>query len=984
MLLSVQLMGQKHIGYDHYTTEDGLPSSLLYRVVQDCDGYIWVATDAGPARFDGEEFYPLSLADGLPDNEVLKITIDDDCRIWFIHFNGRLSYLENDSVHLLGSTGVLADATIREVVQDDNIYWLVTSNRGLFKLLGDTIINYGLKEGLVNQFTTIFPMDNGDYLLGTIGSYGHYDGEQFTYYPVDSSLFAGHKKVGVTQLDNGMRIAYSPSFVLMLDDTFGYTELYATNKLAERRVILSLEVGHDGDLLIGTNMGLVVLADRGRGYQVEQELLPDQMVNNGYHDNEGNLWLATVGYGLFMFSNNGRSVISYTDDVLIDKHIVSIYPLDANTLIIGSPHGVVQRLHLNSAQVDTLLLHEGANYITSSVQINGSLLALGSSLGMSIVGVDAFEYDPDNSWTFERTNKEGEVGFPLTFELDKQYDQLRMSTIKDLLHTKQGYTYMASSSCLFVLEDIGEQYAVTSINNERTTCLALKGDSILYVGTLNGVLTVDILEASHSIQSRQLAGTLVSCLEVDDAGNVWVGTAGMGLWKLSEHGQQQFTAAVGLSSDNITALYAQGSSLWVGTNHGLDKVTPVKRDSLTVFPVTKHDGLLSNEVNCIAGYGNSIFVGTPRGLSVFNANDMVPVAIPPKPLITRLRINDSDTSIYVHYTLPYDKNDIEIDFVGLTYKSRGDGGYGYLLEGIDTTWQYTSHTSVRYPKLPPGRYTFLLKARSVDDIWSVEPVTMELNIRPPFWQTTWFRVSLSLLVVCLIITFFIVRESQIRRKEREKTAMNKRIAESRLKTLQAQMNPHFMSNALNSIQHFVLKNEGKTAGLYLMKFSRLMRSVLEASSRDEVSLAEELEALQLYLELEALRFEGRISYNIKVDERIDTQEVMVPSMLVQPFVENAIVHGLSRKLAGGELLVEFNSLPGHILCKVTDNGIGVNHHTDHVNGKEHISRSMGIIDERLELIKRDGGSRIEVEISDRGNDLNEISGTEVSIKIHLN
>jgi tetratricopeptide (TPR) repeat protein len=242
------------------------------------------------------------------------------------------------------------------------------------------------------------------------------------------------------------------------------------------------------------------------------------------------------------------------------------------------------------------------------------------------------------------------------------------------------------------------------------------------------------------------------------------------------------------------------------------------------------------------------------------------------------------------------------------------------------------------------------------------------------------------LVLLLLLGIFIFRNLNLKRKtalEKQRLENGKKQTELEMQALRAQMNPHFIFNCLSSINRFILKNEGKTASNYLTRFSRLMRMVLMNSQKPLISLDDELQMLEIYLEMERLRFKNSFDYAITFLNVVDSDNVFIPPLLLQPFCENAIWHGLMHKEGQGRLDIEL-SMEGKVLtCAITDNGVGREKAEEMKSKTAEKEKSMGlkITTERLALLNKEKGSHTFYEIEDMKDENGSAPGTRVILKI---
>ena len=377
---------------------------------------------------------------------------------------------------------------------------------------------------------------------------------------------------------------------------------------------------------------------------------------------------------------------------------------------------------------------------------------------------------------------------------------------------------------------------------------------------------------------------------------------------LKDDSIHQINASKGLTSDNVNHILMDGQLMWIATNNGLNKVHFTSYDDVEyeIETYTTVDGLTDNEVTETALLNGRLWVATRKGLSVFYPDRVGPGSTPPPVYITDIS-NIEYSFERKDYNLTYAQNSFVISFIGLSYKDPGNLTYAYKMHGVDTGWHSTSNTSVQYTTLPQGAYEFQVKAINHDKYASTEAATVTFSIHPPFWHTWWFRLLYIYAAAQVIYMVFRFRVNQITKKAEEREKLNKKMAEMELTALRAQMNPHFIFNTMNSIQDYILKNDADAAQNYLSKFANLIRSILDNSQLGVITIEEEVKALGLYLELESLRFEEKIEYSILVDNSIDTTYDRIPVMLIQPYLENAIWHGLRHKKDKKSLAVNFEA-----------------------------------------------------------------------------
>jgi hypothetical protein len=336
--------------------------------------------------------------------------------------------------------------------------------------------------------------------------------------------------------------------------------------------------------------------------------------------------------------------------------------------------------------------------------------------------------------------------------------------------------------------------------------------------------------------------------------------------------------------------------------------------------------------------------------------------------------------------LSYQQNFFSFAMSILQYGGSGGTEYSYMLQGYDKDWQMAgSERNGQYTGVPGGSYALRLRARSAGGDWVTAADSIRIVVGRAWWETWAFRILIILLLLGAIGGIYFNRVRSIRRAARLRTDYEIRLNELEMSALRTQMNPHFIFNCLNTINSYINSNQKAQANHYITRFARLIRLILENSRQRRIPLSKELEALRLYLELEALRFEARFDYDIRVDDALDEDNVEVPPLLLQPFVENAILHGILPGTGNGSIIISIRQHSGLLEYLVEDNGIGraaaAKLSADSALKKE--SHGMAITGKRIELFNREHGlsnAVVQVEdLMDKGN----AAGTRVTIPLAL-
>lgn len=404
-----------------------------------------------------------------------------------------------------------------------------------------------------------------------------------------------------------------------------------------------------------------------------------------------------------------------------------------------------------------------------------------------------------------------------------------------------------------------------------------------------------------------------------------------------------------------------------------------------------HDGLSSYTNSAIAYANNNLFVGASNYIQY----------IPLAPLtgkqntarncyLTDLQIfNHSYTTDtlpqYLHHlSLPYNKNFISFSFSCNEFEQPERLEYRYKLDGVDKDWVYVNYLNrtISYNDLTPGHYTFHAMVKNPDGKWSSNKASLSVNIIPAWWQTNLFKILLALSMITGVYLFVRWRISSIRHQEHLKGKYEKELLELEAKALRAQMNPHFIFNCMNSIKALIQKGEQEKAILYLTTFSKLIRTVFQNSDKREITLHDEIETCRLYTQLESMRFGNKFNYAFCINPSLDLKSVMIPALIIQPFIENAIWHGIMPKEENGTVTVSIDKSDHTVRCTIDDNGIGraVSKQNKFLTGDaSHQSKGEHLTQARLDLDNLLNERDASIRIIDKEDESEKACGTTVII-----
>jgi two-component sensor histidine kinase len=379
---------------------------------------------------------------------------------------------------------------------------------------------------------------------------------------------------------------------------------------------------------------------------------------------------------------------------------------------------------------------------------------------------------------------------------------------------------------------------------------------------------------------------------------------------------------------------------------------PVSFDPVDMEFNTIHSILFSND---------TLYIASDDGLTLIPWASIGDIqAILPIPYMKSIVVNDKEHSVAEKLIQVRGKNRVQFAFGSISY-SGSPMVFSYMLEGLDNEWKTGSQSNVVYQNLARGNYQLKLRVRKPTTTWS-EAIHYDVVVQATLLQQPWFYVmSFIFLAGLAIIMALWQKNKRLKRRETEH-----QLVMLEQKSLQSMMNPHFIFNTLGSIQKYLLQNKADAAGLFLSQFARLIRQNISAIKSGMTGLDEEIDRLKNYLELEQLRMQNKFDYRVTVDSDVNEDEIMIPSMILQPIVENAIWHGVSAIEGQGLISISFH-LHSHNALKVivSDNGPGLTKaHKIETSDDKHLHLGMELTRKRLAILGKRQHVKTTVEITE--------------------
>ncbi|MCU0324591.1 MAG: histidine kinase [Spirosomaceae bacterium] len=988
-----------------YTVDDGLPSSHIYRTFQDSEGYIWVCTDKGLARFDGYRFEKFTTKEGLPYNDIWGIAEDSQKRLWFTSYAHTILYydLKEHKFHSIKVKDLDPKAQFDHVMffqkKGDKILAFKSYESVIEIENGKTALNYlsaeyslatffdiykdlylYVKKNKTKVFEEGYPQqqrtfaENLQFILdGKVDKVRNYSKDFFEgesilcslHFP-DRNLFC---KVSSIWTANGKNIFKK--------------DLKELSMFPNNRIIYFSKIGNTDLCLITTEKEQFVI-DKNLNRQKEYDFIDELGVNSLFIDKEFNVWISSKQDGLLMLTQ--EAIKSKVFNILENVAVKAICRDARNRIWIGTDLG---QLFIYENQKLRLMEFE------DQMKVSISKIVADASGGVLIAWINNSLMHLKDAEVYKKIKFQEVIFYNFTnFKFsDDRHLLFKNVSVKDILQTNdKNIQYIITGKNVHYLQqnknNVYIEFAFRNLGYRSFAIEELTNGEI-YFGTGIGLIKKNNndLDLLSTLKSKYpIANQPITDLLTDNQDNLWVATDGFGIYRVRDNKVDVISELNGMIIKNF---YFDKSvnRIWMATNDGVHVISVQSESPLkyTYNKISVLQGLPTQEIHSVYADGNKLFAGTNNGLVIINLDNFFANrvdSVEASPLVVKnVKVNRRDTTLHNDYRLKYNQNNIELEFVGLSYKSDRNIKYEYRMTGIDNEWHTTSDLKREFTTLPPGSYEFELRATDIENKPLKNFVPIKFEILPPFWQTWWFYLSIVGLVLAIVYSGFKV----FKRNQNKAIEINKKFADLELQALQSQMNPHFVFNALSSIQSFILNKDFLTANDYLTNFSKLIRAFLESSRDKYISIQEEVLLIERYIKLEKVRFRDKFEFEIIQSENVNPS-IEIPSMLIQPFVENAINHGLLYKENKGNLIVSFDQQENQLLCVIDDDGVGRAKAAELKNKslKSYKSRAMEITEERMRTLQILDNIDVSINVIDKVDESNNATGTRIEIKIYIN
>ena len=963
-LFFVGFAAAQHPIYTQFSEKDDLPDIEFYNIAEDSKGFIWLAADKGFYRYDGNQFkiYTNKEKRGL---SVFEPKEDSKGRIWCCNISGQFFYAENDELITFIDLGQETNWQLGNFLVTDK-HLLVFSSTIIYKISLETKeiqkrmvvpnnlvgqpCQYG-NEIYIATGKSILTLDLELNINKKLTSEAIYD--DLTNRSLGKAVIAVYK--GSTYLQFTDRNDFTTNLYQFDLNTGQYERIELEAKL--KKSVISTLTFYNDEMLLSTSSGLWVYALEAKKIVYKNRYFKDEYISKVLVDKSENYWITTLRNGVFVIPNINNNTYDFPDDIQDFKCIEKI---NDSVFFFGTANGEAGFYNIKTNNVELIDLNNKTS-------------------------ITAVSYDAIQKILYISQQSQATI-----------YDlKTKKSIISPLFRNVRSLSYMDENSLFYT------NYQGASILKNRKTISRLRSlrayigfhDTInknSYVSYVDGLVKYDSLFNEKNIRYQAKGIHAIDMSKTDD-GTIWVSTFKDGLYGIKNDSVViNYTTENGLVSDYIQKIKAYEDELWIVTNKGIQLLNT---QTSTFKTLTKSDGVSTYLISGIVPFKDNVVFATNKGVFSLDRKTAFNRRAKPKIYFTGIQINEKDTLLQEKYSLPHSQNAIKLGFNSNGFRSKEHIRYYSRLVGFNDDWIPVDEgiDFVKYNSLPVGNYTFQVKAASSSLAGESEVKSINISIKSPFWKRTWFIVSAlfaSLLIVILYYRNILKKRDKQKNKELEKLEQERELVFLKLENLRSQMNPHFIFNALNSIQEYIILNKKNLASDYLGKFADLIRTYLNHSNKGVISLQDEIDCLEMYLELEELRFEDKLIYSIHIDKKVDTEAISIPTMLIQPYVENALKHGLLHKKDNRKLNITLKASDTNdtITCIVEDNGVGREKALAIKQKKDKMHESFGTqaTQDRLDLLNYGKDKRIGISIEDLYDQATkQPNGTKVIIKIPI-
>lgn len=925
-ILSCSLMASaQQYGFRQYSRADGVAQSQVFALLNDHQGHLWLGTQGGGVnRWDGRKFQRYSVAEGLKHGKVHALFQDRRHDIWigtnsgFSRFNGRQIRSWSFPLGL--------EANCLEIAETPHGQILLGSTKGLWTFDGDSLVRQGEEDWSVHDIAV-----SGDSIwLGTSTGLKLLLEDSLLTLPAGIRPSTPVECLAMSPNGQLYVAGYGSTLFILRDDRFEPFPL----PFPDPGLVTDMDWNQEGDLWLSTqNQGMARWQRRDSSWThwTRDEGLPSMYIKSLLIDQDDQVWLGTSGAGLCQYT--GLPFVQFDQKSGLPEQAVYALEEDRECRIWmgnGLTLGYLEQEHFTDLRDSPAFRR--TKYKSILEDSDGRLWVGTEGQGVALVtdtGFVWFDREQGLASNWIRSLAEGPDG------------AIWIGTASSGLSRISEYTDSTGSSW-----QVSSHSITTNGGQPRINQILFDPSGQLWVCTRDQWVYQQHSSGWTQWLTQVSQARDVRSMTFDEGGNLWLGTSDAGLIRVefTEDTMRWEQILEELSSEVVYLIaFDEYGSLWVGSEQGMDRINLDEAGTIIdVTPFSNEEGFLGIETTQNASLKDRegrMWFGTINGVGRWQEGLQSRKPSPPYLVLEEIRLfyerlrNTPWDSLLTNWNevsapivLPHTRNHLSFDLSGINLERAEEVLYQWKLIGSEPDWSPASQRqTATFSNLRPGEYTFVARAGFPEGSWS-DSIRVKILIKPPFWQRWWFQAAIAACILIALWLMFRFRINQVKQRadrERQRVEIERDLIELEQKALRLQMNPHFIFNALNSIQALIIKEDPVTSRYYLSKFSRLMRQVLENSTFERVPLEQELQVLEDYLSLEKFSRGNSFDFIIEIAEAVDTDQDQIPPMMLQPFLENAIIHGIAHLTTRrGQVNLRISVQDHRLICTISDNGVG--------------------------------------------------------------
>lgn len=920
LLFTCPIFGQKYF-YQHYTVDDGLPSNQIYDISESPDGIITLGTDNGISFFNGVKFHNLNTINGLSKPYIIAAKYNQKGELLIGNYKGLFQTYKKGKIY----TSKIPCETVDDIFQVKDLTIIKSYAGNFVKELNTNTLTISYKTYRKNKFEKEVVINTNDFKKYINNTYSKDKlSSKIPVFSIANESFLVDTKIH--HPTHPITLPKEIPLVLMIKKRQNDWVLFSENhvyfvgfdsqikkivplpfRLVDGQNRFVAEIDKTDRVWLNLQKKGLFILENNQWLSIESyiDLKTNQNINKLFKDSKGRMWIATHENGLYCIPN--------TD-------VIHYYTNNFENFF-------------NSFFVYNQKLYTGNRY--ELLQVNNTGLA---KIPLPKTGEFKLGY-------FE--NQSAIMGFQLNYQHKKIYENVVAIQTKDyckiseneyLFNAKHELHYEKNKIRNYVIP-IKPGQVLYNIINHNNQLIVNDGNEVFIAKLKDTIVSQNKIlyeykKLKHIKTIYKSKGFLSNIVFKNDTLLLAENNT---LVYFKDKVLKKITHLNGYAFDNINKIILHQNQVWLAAVKGLISVDKP-------FVINKYNYLTNSEIQDICFFENNLFVATTNGLNKLPLGLLQQKSEIPKIEATQFKATQWHRIENKTIDLASDENYLSIPLEIVNYLSPRNQINEYKIN--NSNWLPIVNNSIDLFQIPYGKSILEYRVKDVNSDWNYQKITVYKAY--PFYLQTWFILGSIGLILLVLFLFYQYKTKKLTAKKEKEIAQTTKVMELRQSALSAQMNPHFVFNSLNAIQYFVNSNQKEKSSEYLAKLSRLVRLFLLHASEPYISLQEEMKRLQLYVNLEQLRFDNfECQFNVANNVAVET--LLIPNMIVQPFIENAILHGVSHLATkDGKIDVRIEKNKNLLTISIEDNGYGLKTNLDKTS---HISKGLNIIEERIQIMQ---------------------------------